>query len=214
MIPTQLSLTDRAYHLIEEMIVTLELAPGSVFSEAELSQKLAIGRTPIREALLKLANDQLVTSIPRRGMVVSEINIKDHLSLLDTRRVLDELLARQAAKRATVQQRSELDEIAHKMDVAEKTSNLQDFVHIDALMDDVIAAASRNSYASKSVMPLHAHCRRFWYYFKRNDDFSETARRHITLIDAIVAEKPDEAAAASNRLLDFLEEFTRSALDL
>ena len=64
---TRPSLTDRAYADLEEMIVTLKLAPGRAVSESELSQRLGIGRTPIREALQRLAREELVVILPRRG---------------------------------------------------------------------------------------------------------------------------------------------------
>jgi len=76
------SLTDRAYRALEEEIVTLRLPPGTVVSEAMLSKRLGIGRTPIREALHRLARERLVQILPRRGIVVSEINVLAQLRLL------------------------------------------------------------------------------------------------------------------------------------
>ena len=93
------SLTDRAYSMLEEMIVTLKLAPGTAVSEARLSQALGIGRTPIREALQRLARERLVTILPRRGIIVSEINVKSQLRLLEVRREVERLIARSAAAR-------------------------------------------------------------------------------------------------------------------
>ena len=55
--PAEASLTDRAYGALEELIVTLKLAPGSAVSEAELSERLGIGRTPIREALARVKSE-------------------------------------------------------------------------------------------------------------------------------------------------------------
>ena len=81
-----MSLAEKAYDRVEEMIVTLELEPGSVFSEVELSKRIEIGRTPLREALQRLSADRLVKTMPRRGMVVTEINIREQLALLETRR--------------------------------------------------------------------------------------------------------------------------------
>ena len=83
------SLTDRAYGELEELIVTLKLAPGAAVSEAELSSRLRIGRTPIREALQRLARERLVTILPRRGIVVSEINVARQLRLHEVRRELE-----------------------------------------------------------------------------------------------------------------------------
>jgi len=68
------TLTDRAYGELEELIVTLQLSPGTVLSEQALALRLKIGRTPIREALQRLARDGLVVIMPRRGIMVSEIN--------------------------------------------------------------------------------------------------------------------------------------------
>ncbi len=62
------SLTDQAYRQLEELIVTVQLKPGSVLSELALAAQLGIGRTPIREALHRLAREGLVVILPRRGI--------------------------------------------------------------------------------------------------------------------------------------------------
>ena len=95
------TLTERAYRQIEELIVTLELAPETILSEQSLAQQLSIGRTPIREALQRLARDGLVVILPRRGILVSQINLKTQMRLLEVRRELERLMARSAAERAT-----------------------------------------------------------------------------------------------------------------
>jgi DNA-binding GntR family transcriptional regulator len=83
--PTK-TLTQEAYRRLEEMIVTLELAPGEVVSEAILSRRLGIGTTPIREALLQLARENLVQIIPRSGVVVTAVDVRLQLEVLETRR--------------------------------------------------------------------------------------------------------------------------------
>ena len=84
------SLTDRAYVALEEMICTLRLEPGEVLSEGALSETLRIGRTPVREALQRLAREGLVTVLPRRGVLVSEFNVKRQLRMLEVRRELNQ----------------------------------------------------------------------------------------------------------------------------
>src|SRR5579862_5579940 len=86
------TLTDRAYRELEEMIVTLQLSPGTILSEQTLAVRLKIGRTPIREALQRLARDGLVVIMPRRGIMVSEINLRLQLRLLEVRRELERLM--------------------------------------------------------------------------------------------------------------------------
>src|SRR5215831_5167229 len=93
------SLTEKAYREIEEQIVTLRLQPGQILSESGLAKYLDIGRTPVREALQQLAREGLVTILPRRGVIVSEINIRNQLELLRVRREVERLMARLAAER-------------------------------------------------------------------------------------------------------------------
>src|SRR3954451_14174584 len=88
------TLSDRAYRDIEELIVTLQLPPGSAVSEGLLSRRLGIGRTPIREALQRLARESLVQILPRRGIMVTQINARTQLRLLEARREVERLVAR------------------------------------------------------------------------------------------------------------------------
>ena len=83
------SLTDQAYRELEELIVTMRLQPGAVLSETALSTRLGIGRTPIREALQSLAREGLIVILPRKGILVSEINPGKQLLVLEVRRELE-----------------------------------------------------------------------------------------------------------------------------
>ena len=109
------TLTDRAYSELEEIIVTLQIPPGTVLSERTLMQRLKIGRTPTREALQRLAHDGLVVIIPRRGIMVSEINLQKQFRLLEVRREIERLMARLAAERANDEERKEFAELAKNM---------------------------------------------------------------------------------------------------
>jgi DNA-binding transcriptional regulator YhcF (GntR family) len=88
------TLTEQAYRLIEEQIVTLRLKPGDVLSEQMLSAMFKIGRTPIREALQRLAREGLITILPRKGVLVSDINPRNQLLVLEVRREIERLLSR------------------------------------------------------------------------------------------------------------------------
>ena len=102
------SLADQAYYAIRELIVSLELAPGSAIKEPELTARLGIGRTPVREALRRLAQERLVEVYPRRGMFVTTVDVRDLARLCEVRAVLEPEAARLAAERAT---RADLEEI-------------------------------------------------------------------------------------------------------
>jgi len=206
------SLADKAYQILEEMIVTLQLTPGTVFSEADLVNQLAIGRTPLREALQRLANYRLISVLPRRGMIVGDINISDHLALLDTRRVLDRLVASRAARRATPEQRDQLRECARMMEKSAVDGNLPEFMSLDREFDQILGAASRNLYAVQASIPLHSHCRRFWYYYKHNGDLKHAAQLHEDLMNAVAEGDVEKAESSSDELIDYLEEFAKGVL--
>ncbi|MFQ5603695.1 MAG: GntR family transcriptional regulator [bacterium] len=211
---TNLTLADQAYRILEEMIVTLELPPGSAYSEADLSQKINIGRTPLRQALQKLADHRLVASLPRRGIIVSEVNIAEHLALLETRRVLDRLVVSRAARRANPDQRQELKSCAREILQAAATGDVAEFMCRDQQFDQIVETASRNIFAARACAPLHAHCRRFWYLYQENGDLSQSAKLHAAVMKAVVVKDESAAANASDQLMDYLEQFTRAALEL
>jgi len=208
------SLADRAYQKLEELIVTLVVKPGSICTEAELSAMLGIGRTPIREALQRLSAQRLVQAIPRHGVRITEINVAEHFALLETRRILDRLLATKAAKRASSEQRLLFRSLAERMGIAIKTNETPLYMQTDHAFDELLEQTARNPFAASSAGVLHAHCRRFWYYYRPNSDFSEIAKLHILLMTAVADGDETAAGQASDHIIDYMENFTRNALDL
>lgn len=209
-----ISLGAQAYDVIENMIVTLELKPGYVFSEADLSKDIGIGRTPMREALQRLAAERLLTILPRRGIMVSEVNITELLTLLETRRVLERLVSAKAARRANPEQCEELKECAEAIVAAAEADDLAEFMRQDRRFDEIMGEASRNIFATRALQPLHAHTRRIWYLYRNNGDLRLSANHHAKVMTAIVNGDQEAAAAASDELIEYLESFTRAAMEL
>ena len=209
------SLTDRAYRALEELIVTLRLAPGSVLSEAALVAELGIGRTPVREALQRLAREGLVVVLPRRGILVSEINVRGQLELLRVRRELERLMARFAALRATPEERRDFAATADAIDRAAELEDDVGFMRLDQRLNQMVATTCRNEYAMKAMGLMHGLARRFWYqHYKEVLDLPFCARLHAALARAIGGGDAAKAAAAADRLIDYIEEFTRATLDV
>jgi DNA-binding GntR family transcriptional regulator len=203
------SLTDLAYAHLEEMIVTLKLPPGAAVSEAELSQRLGIGRTPIREALQRLAREQLVVILPRRGIIVSEINVKSQLRLLEVRRELERLITRSAARRATPEEREQFRELARLFEKSAKVNDDVTFMRTDRAFNELCLTATRNQYAAGAMSLMHSLSRRFWYiHYKQAADMPLTAKLHADIARAIADEDEERAAKATDRLLDVIEKFT------
>jgi DNA-binding GntR family transcriptional regulator len=207
------SLTDRAYGDLEELIVTLKLPPGSAVSEAALSQRLGIGRTPIREALQRLARERLVTILPRRGIIVSEINVKSQLLLLEVRREVERLVARSAARRATPEERARFLEIANGFGKSAKGNDEVSFMRIDREFNELTVVAARNEFAAGAMSRVHSRSRRFWYiHYKQAADMPHAAKLHADVARAIAGQNEKAACAASDRLLDYIEQFTRATV--
>lgn len=210
-----LTLTDQAYQQLEELITTLVLPPGLVLGEQNLVQRLGIGRTPIREALQRLARDGLVVVMPRRGILVSDINVRTQLRLLETRRVLERLIARLAAERSTTEEREVFAGIAQDMREAALASDDLAFMRLDRQFNDLIATASRNEFAVRSSESMAGLSRRFWYqHYKQAADLPLTANLHAAVCDAIARRDVDAAGAASDKLIDYIESFARKTLDI
>lgn len=147
-------LTEQAYHLLEEKIVTLQLEPGEFLSEYALVSQLGLGRTPIREALQRLAREGLVLILPRKGILVSPADPEKQLLVLEVRRELERLLSRSAAQRATPHQNARLREIARGMDIAAKANDDIAFMRLDRDLNLLIIEAAHNEYASRAMRLL------------------------------------------------------------
>jgi DNA-binding GntR family transcriptional regulator len=209
------TLTDRAYNVLEEMIVRLELKPGIAVSETMLSDMLGIGRTPIREALQRLARERLVQILPRRGIIVSDINVKAQLRLLEFRREVERLLARTASRRASDDERKRFMQLAEGMRAASVQSDDISFLRLDREFNDLCLQASRNEFAASAMGLMNALSRRFWFlHYRQAADLPEIALLHASIAQAIAQGDEAKAAKASDALLDVIEDFTRNTIEI
>jgi DNA-binding GntR family transcriptional regulator len=209
------TLTEHAYRLIEEQIVTLRLKPGDVLSEQMLSAMFKIGRTPIREALQRLAREGLITILPRKGILVSDINPRNQLLVLEVRREIERLLGRAGAERADKDQREQFLEIAQGMDRAAKANDDISFMRLDRELNRLMIEAAHNDYAARSMKLLQGLSRRFWYmHYREAADLPLCARLHANQARAIAQGNGEAAARATDKLMDYVENFTRGTVSV
>lgn len=208
------SLTDKAYRELEERIVTLRLRPGEVLSETVLSEQLGIGRTPIREALQRLTREGLVVILPRKGILVSEINPGKQLLVLEVRRELDGLMARAGSVRRTEEERDAFLEIAAGMEQAALDNDDIEFMRFDAAYNELVAKASHNEYTVRAIGLMNSLSRRFWYvHYKETADLPHCARLHAAVARCIAEGDTEGASKASDLLIDYVEIFTRATVN-
>jgi DNA-binding GntR family transcriptional regulator len=207
------SLATRAYRQLEELIVTLVLPPGMLLSEADLSQRLGLGRTPVREALIRLQRDHMVDVMPRRGVRVAEVHVGQQLLLVEARRALERVLAAGAARRASKHDRTELVRVAQEIELVGRDGDEFHFLRLDREFNEIVLRAARNPFAAAALEPLNALSRRFWYlHFRDEHDLPTAAAVHANMAHAIADGDEGMALAAVDDLLDWVESFTRATM--
>lgn len=207
------SLAQSAYERIEEMIVTRKMPPGSSVSESALSDHLGMSRTPVGEALQRLSLLGLVTILPRKGIIVTDVSAKQQLHLLELRREIDRFIARCAARRATEPERERFRELAQAFATAAKAGDEAAFMRADKAFHTLFGSAARNEFALNAVELMDGLSRRFWYaHHHQVGDLPQSGRLHAAIAKAIAAGDESAAAEASDKLVDYLEDFTRATL--
>ena len=180
---------DRAYLAIRGLIVSLELPPEAVIDERALMQRLGLGRTPVREALRRLAHEQLVEVFPRRGMFVSGVDVRDLARISEVREALEPEAARLAAERATDGEREQLAALA------EEIGSGGDLMGLDERVHRAIYKAAHNDLMEKTLNEYYVLALRIWMIaLDRAEDLEDAVEAHRDVLSTIVRGKGDDAA--------------------
>lgn len=183
------SLADRAYVAIRDLIVSLELPPGALIDERQLVESLDIGRTPVREALRRLSQEQLVEVFPRRGMFVTGVDVRDLARISEVRAALEPEAARLAAERATEEERDELASLGDQI------KRGADLMSLDERIHRAIYAAAHNHLLEKTLGEYYVLALRIWMIaLDRAEDLEDAVEAHRALIHEIVVANAGGAA--------------------
>ena len=174
------------------MIVQLECAPGDVLREESLQDRLGIGRTPIREALQRLARDQFVNVIPRRGMFVSSIDVSELSLLYEPRAMMEPYAARLAARRGTDEHWREM---SGAIDEAATLTDDELLLAVDRRCHEITWAAAGNRFLTDTLDMLYAQSDRVWHmYLAAVADTRHAVEEHAEILDARAAGDADRSA--------------------
>jgi len=195
------SQAERAYWLLADRIIRLDLPPGQLLLDRELTAELGIGRTPVREALQRLAGEGLVTHFPHRGMVVSEITASGTRDIYEFRSLIDSEAARLAAMRRSAEEARDLAERAARLAELAAGADVDAYVRADRLFYDCIGQACRNIYLAETIPRIfNLHLRLWFFISERRGDWHELGKAHsqmaLETTDAIERQDPDAAALA------------------
>jgi len=206
------SQSEEAYARILERIVSLEMPPGSVVNEARLREELRIGRTPIREALQRLARENLVKPIPHRGTFVTDVNITDLARITEVRVVLEAHAARLAAEKLGSADRGSiqglLDEVRRS-----RITDQRDLMHLDQRIHRAIYRAARNPFLEATLERYFNLSLRLWYLvLDREVRLREAVEEHVELLRGILAGDAELAQTIMRRHVTNFEREIRKVL--
>lgn len=202
--PEPLPAASRAYRELERQIVTLELAPGTLVTEGALIDRLGLGRTPVREAIQRLAWEGLMSVRPRAGLQIAPLDPADWPRVLETRRGPEIILARSAARLMAEPMAGRFEAAMEAMWTASAANDLAGFLEADKLLDDALGEITDNPFAARVAAPLQAHSRRFWYRYRAPGGLEESAEGHVGVIRALLARDERTAGEEASHLINLL----------
>jgi DNA-binding GntR family transcriptional regulator len=197
------SLAEKAYQLLVRKIIRLEYPPGSVLAEKHLMDDLGIGRTPIREALQRLAIERLVDHLPNRGMLVSDISATSVQQIYEFRALVDGYAAWLAAQRATAQQIEELGTLHRYLVRATEDDDIDQYVGLDRRFYSVLSAAAHNILIAEAVPRIFNLHLRLWFFISTKiGGWHTIARSHEEMTKGIVDALARRDAQAARRAME------------
>ena len=206
------SQSEEAYLRIRDRIVCLDMPPGSVVEEGRLRDELDIGRTPIREALQRLAWENLVRSVPHRGTFVTDVNITDLARITEVRVVLEGHAARLAAERRGPGDRDAIADLLERLDSAEVT-NPRELMQLDREIHRQVYRSARNAFLENTLQRYFNLSLRLWYLvLDHGIRLREAVEEHIELLRAVLAGDGQRAEECMRRHVVGFEREIRKAL--
>jgi DNA-binding GntR family transcriptional regulator len=206
------SLGQQAYYLLRDRIVTLRLQPGSLVNERELMDELGLGRTPIREALQRLADDGLVEVFPRRGIYVGPVDVGDLGAISEIRVELEGFVSRLAAERRSDPDRQAILSLLAELDALDGEPDEQQLIHLDQRIHRLIYRAARNPFLEAALDRYYVHALRLWFLaLDRVERLEDAVQEHRDLLVAVAS---GDAAAAESHARDHVTGFERQIREL
>jgi DNA-binding GntR family transcriptional regulator len=200
-------ISERAYAELRERIVTLRLPPGAVLREDELMHDLEIGRTPLREAIKRLALENLVAVQPRSGTYVTSVDASDIVHISEVRAELEGQAAELAARRLDGAARERFAALLETVRTAERSADADTLMALDQAIHRLVWDGARNPYLTETLERYFVLSLRVWYVvLDRVPGLGATVFDHARLLEAILA---CDAPRAGTLMREHVTEFER-----
>jgi len=204
-------IADRAYVAMRDLIVTLALPPGTALREDQLMESLVIGRTPLREAVKRLALEGLVEVRPRSGTYVTAIETSDIVHIAEVRAELEAQAARLAAKRMDDTRRATAALLDAELQSIEGTVGIDAYMRLDERVHRFVWEAAGNPYLLDALERLWALSLRIWHLvLDRVAALPAAVHEQRALLEALVL---GDARRAGARMREHVQAFEREILE-
>ncbi len=207
-------LSSEAFRRIEERIVTLVFPPGSTWSEPAIAEAVSIGRTPVREALQRLAAGHVVRIVRGHGIIISPIDTQMQLLVIETRRELERLIAMRATRRILPSDKRKLLQLAEELIETGRMEDILAFMAKQFIYKELLAEIAGNPFAATALEPLHILTRRFYFRYHRDlEDLPLVTQLHSDLLRAVATGDETIALEAVNAMTGYAEQLTRRIVE-
>jgi DNA-binding GntR family transcriptional regulator len=201
---------NRAYFMLRDRIVDLRLPPGAMLREDELMQEMGIGRTPLREAVKRLALEHLVEVRPRRGTQVTDVHAEDIARFAEVRAELEAHAARLAAERMGAEMRPDADALAAELEEL-AAEDAEALMRLDERIHRFAWRASDNPYLEATLEGYYALSLRVWHLvLDRVPSLPGAVHEHAVLLEALLS---GDGARAETLMREHVNAFERQVLE-
>ncbi|GEO17730.1 GntR family transcriptional regulator [Microvirga aerophila] len=205
----RVNLFELAYERTEHLIVTCELKPGHFLAIQDLQEMTGFSRTPVHQAVSRLADDTLILIKPRHGVQIAPIDLARERMLLHLRRDIERFVIRLAAERSGPSHRNQFLHMERLLRERRDSMSVEEFNVLDRRIDKLILAVAGEPFLEHTVRPLHTIFRRIgWvhhHHIKGDTGLKTTIDCHLTVLNAVANRHINEAMAASDALIDFVD---------
>jgi DNA-binding GntR family transcriptional regulator len=186
--------SDRVEEELRRSILTLELEPGLAISEASLTKRYGWGRTPLREAFQRLAEQSLLQIIPRHGVVVTPLSVFEFVEVMDAMAMVIGPAASLACKRLNDDELTQLEQTIKESESAASQADFITIANRDYEFHHILAVATGNRYLCRYLLHLHQVATRFNFAsWKRDTSVEFSLQEHHQIVAML--RKRDQAQA-------------------
>jgi len=207
------SLAEAAYERMKLGIISLRYRPGAYVNEAQLCNELELGRTPVHQAVLRLALEGMLEVVPRKGIIVKPISLQEVTASVEVRLINEPACARLAAERCTPEEYAALTACLRRGERLIGARDITGLMNVDREFHSMLARASRNALLEQILQRLHEQSLRFWFISLSDPSHLKAVDcEHWEVLRALERHDPDAAEAAMRSHIESFRDHIRTSV--